>query len=70
MSREHLPKWDRLWDDFIQEETHEEALLNRQMKGEDKEENVALIAKKGKGKMKGEKDLSKVRCYASNKFGH
>ena len=27
--REHLPKWDCLWDDFIQEETREEALLSR-----------------------------------------
>ena len=45
VSREHLPKWDHLWDDFIQEETREEALLSRQTQGEDKEENVALIAK-------------------------
>ena len=22
VSREHIPTWDRLWDDFIQEETH------------------------------------------------
>ena len=70
VSKEHLPKWDRLWDDFIQEETREEVLLSRQTKGEAKEENVALIAKKGKGKMKVEKDLSKVRCYACNEFGH
>ena len=70
VSRERLPKWDRLWDDFIQEETREEALLSRQAKIEDKEENMALIAKKGKGKMKFVKDLSKVRCYACNQFGH
>ena len=22
VSREHMPSWDRLWDDFIEEETH------------------------------------------------
>ena len=68
--REHLPKWDRLWDDFNQEETREEALLSRQTKSEEKEENVALVVKKGNGKMKFGKDLSRFRCYACNQFGH
>lgn len=31
---------------------------------------MALVAKKGKGKMKFVKDLSRVRCYACNQFGH
>ena len=70
VSREHLPKWDWLWDDFIQEETREEALLSRQTKSEEKEENVALITKKGKGKMKFGKYLSRVRCYVCNQFVH
>ena len=29
VSRERLPKWDRLWDDFIQEETREEDILSK-----------------------------------------
>lgn len=73
VSREHLPKWDRLCDDFVQEETREEALLSRQSKGEEKEENVCLLAKKVKGKKKsgpGEKDLSKARCYACNQLSY
>jgi hypothetical protein len=30
VSRENCPNWERLWDDFIQEETREEALCRRQ----------------------------------------
>jgi len=64
-----------LWDDFIQEESHEEALCSRQSKGED---NVSLFAKKKDTKaMGGEKsshgemkDMSKVRCYACHELGH
>ena len=71
VSRENRPNWERLWDDFIQEETREEALRSKQAKGDEVEENVALTAKsKGKMKVGFKKDLSKVRCYACNQFGH
>jgi hypothetical protein len=60
-----------LWDDFIQEETREEALCSRESKGEENEENVALVAaKKDKKSSHGEKDMSKVRCYACRELGH
>jgi hypothetical protein len=29
VSRENCPNWERLWDDFIHEETREEALCSR-----------------------------------------
>jgi hypothetical protein len=38
---ETLPKFDRLWDDFIQEEIREESLVGQQ-KGDD--ENLALAS--------------------------
>ena len=55
VSREKHPNWERLGDDFIQKETREEALHSRQSKGEENEENVALLAKKGKKATGGEK---------------
>jgi hypothetical protein len=73
VSRENRPNWERLWDDFIQEETHEEALCSRQSKGEENEENVALVAAKKKDKKSShgeKKDMSKVRCYACRELGH
>jgi hypothetical protein len=78
VSREHSPNWERLWDDFIQEEIREEALCSRQSKGEENEENVALFAKKKdkkamggeKSSHGGKKDMSKVRCYACHELGH
>ena len=78
VSKENRPNWERLWDDFIQEETREEALCSRQLKGEENEENVALLAKKkdkkaigGEKSSHGEKkDMNKVRCFACHKLGH
>ena len=68
VAREKLPDWTRLWDDFVQEETREGTFQNGTQSNE---ENVALLIKgKGKGGKKREKDLSKVRCYNCNKFGH
>ena len=64
VARDKLPDWTRLWDDFVQEESRE-GILQSHPSGE--EENVALVAA-GKGKKK--KDLSKVRCFACNSFGH
>ena len=68
LAREKLPDWTGLWDDFVQEETQEGTFQNGTQSSE---ENVALLIKgKGKGGKKREKDLSKVRCYNCNKFGH
>lgn len=77
VARENLPNWERLWDDFIQEETREEALQNNQAEGGEDEENVALIGKSKERSKKGsngggtfEKDVSKVKCFACHKTGH
>ena len=48
----------RLWDDFIQEETRDEALKRQQSKSGEIEENVALTVKSEKNMPK--KDLSKI----------
>jgi hypothetical protein len=68
LARKHLPDWQRLWDDFSQEETQEEALQGSQAKGDEDEENAAFHAKKGKGD--GKKDMSKVKYFACHKTGH
>jgi 23S rRNA A1618 N6-methylase RlmF len=83
VARETLPKFDRLWDDFIQKEIQEQSLAGQQ-KGDD--ENLALASQtrknKGKGSIKrntsGEstsqagkkRDLSKVKCFACHKSDH
>jgi transposase InsO family protein len=87
VARENVPSWDRLWDDFVQEETRRGYVHGVGSSGvQEDEENVALAAK-GKGKKtkkrgnlgghnekgknkKGEKDMSKVRCWACQKQGH
>jgi hypothetical protein len=80
IARENLPKWDRLWDDFIQEETQKGYVQGSSSSGNN-EENVALAAKgkkkskkgsKGGYKQKGEgkKDMRKFKCFACHKFGH
>jgi hypothetical protein len=68
VAREHLPDWQRLWDDFSQEETQEEALQGSQAKGDEDEDNVSLHAKKCRGD--GKKNMSKVKCFACHKIGH
>jgi hypothetical protein len=79
MARENLPKWERLWDDFVQEETQRGYVHGSSSTGHD-EENVALVsnntekfktAPKGENKPKGEgkKDMSKVKCFACHNFG-
>jgi hypothetical protein len=80
VAREKLPNWERLWDDFVQEETRRGYVHGSSSTGHD-EENVALAANikkkfkkgpKGGNKPKGEgnKDMSKVKCFACHKFGH
>jgi hypothetical protein len=76
--QEHLPKWERLWDDCIQEETRKESRSGKQGGGGG-DENLALVSKtkKNKGKFfvkKGDsqgegqqsgwkRDMSKIKCY-------
>jgi len=80
VARENLPKWDCLWDDFIQEENRR-GYVHGSLSTCNEEENVALAAKcknkskmvsKGGNKQKGEgkKDMSKVKCFACHQFGH
>jgi hypothetical protein len=80
VARENLPKWERLWDYFVQEETRRGYVHGSSSTGHD-EENVALAAnskkkfKKGpkggnKPKGEGKKDMSKVKCFACHKFRH
>jgi hypothetical protein len=80
VARENLPNWERLWDDFVQEETRRGYVHGSSSTSND-EENVALVAnnkkkfKKGlkawnKLKGEGKKDMSKVKCFACHKFGH
>jgi hypothetical protein len=77
---ENLPKWEHLWDDFVQEETQRGYVHGNSSTGND-EENVALAAnnkkkfKKGpkggnKSKSEGKKDMSKGKCFACHKFGN
>jgi poly(3-hydroxybutyrate) depolymerase len=68
VAREHHLDLQRLWDDFSQEETREEALQGCQAKGDEDEEIVALHAKKSRGD--GKKDMRKVKYFACHKTGH
>jgi hypothetical protein len=83
-AREKLPKWERLWDDCIQEETRRESRSGKQGGGAT-DDNLALVSKtkKGKGKVvkkvdsQGEgqqsgqkRDMSKIKCYICHKNGH
>jgi hypothetical protein len=83
-AREKLPKWERLWDDCIQEEAHKESISSKQGGGSTNE-NLALVSKTKKGKAKVSKkvdsrgkeqqsrqknDMSKIKCYIFHKNGH
>ena len=77
MARDKLPDWQRLWDDFVQEETHmgqgsgSSSSAPQIVDGE----SLALIGK-SKGKAKRKKDgnnnldVSKVKCFICHKQGH
>ena len=83
-AQEHLPKWERLWDDYIHKETRKESMSDKQVGWGD--ENLALVSKtkKGKGKVfvrKGDsqgegqqsgrkRDMSKIKCYIFHNNGH
>jgi hypothetical protein len=80
VARKKLPGRERLWDDFVQEETRRGYVHDSSSTGHE-EENVALATtskkkfKKGpkggqKPKGEGKKDMSKVKCFVCHKFGH
>jgi hypothetical protein len=82
-TREKLPYWQRIWDDFIHEDTWEESKGNKQGSSD---VNLALVSNTRKGKGKGsnkkgnsdggtsqpgkKKDLSKIKSFACHKNGH
>ena len=82
VARENLPTWDRICDDFVQEETSRGLVQDNASTSREDEENVALTAKGKKKFKKGhkkggaqqqegqKKDLSTVKCFACQKFGH
>ena len=51
MGRENLPSWDRVCDDFVQEETRRGLVQGSASTSREDEEDVALTAK-GKKKFK------------------
>ena len=55
VGRENLPDWERLWDDFVQEETRRSLVQGSTSHSGVDDENVALAAKgkKKKGPKKG-----------------
>ena len=55
VARENLPAWDRMWIDFIQEETRRGLVQGSASTSRDDEEDVALIAKGKKKNKKGPK---------------
>jgi hypothetical protein len=81
-TQENLPDFERLWDDYIQEETRMESKASK----EDGGENLALFDQSNKGKVKRpnkgkgksdestsqlvKKDLSKIKCFSCHKYGH
>ena len=82
VARENLPSWDRLWDDFVQEETRWGLVQGSSSTSKEDEENVALTPKGKKKFKKGpkkggvkqwdgqKKELSTVKCFACQKLGH
>jgi hypothetical protein len=78
VAKENTPSWERLWDDFVQEELGFGSRSSSQQHGGDDEGDLALLAKGNKKTKKGpkggakqqQKDMSKVKCFACNKMGH
>jgi len=83
-AREKLPKWERLWDDCIQEETRRESRSGKQGGGA-ADDNLALVSKTKKRKVKvfkkvgskGEeqksrkkRDMRNIKFYICHKNGH
>jgi hypothetical protein len=82
VAREHTPDWDRLWDNFMQEEPRLASLSGSSSHHNGEEEENIALARKGKAKTKkgsgsgqtykGEKkhDMSKVKCFSCHKPEH
>ena len=86
VARENMPSWERLWDDFVQEELR--VGLGSSCGQQERDEDTVALAAKGKKKKvirkgpkegdkkkkgKGEqqqRDMSKVKCFAYHKFAH
>jgi len=64
VARDKMQKWNRLWDDFIQEELLDEDLHPNKKASND---NVSF-AMRMKGKKK--EDLSKIKCFNYEEYGH
>ena len=75
VATKNMPSWARLWDDITQEELRSSSTSTCWQKEVD-EENVSLSTKGRKKKSdssngaKSEKDISKVKCFVCQKFGH
>ena len=54
MARENLPTWDRMCDDFVQEETRRGLVDGSASTSREEEEDVALTTKAKKKNKKGE----------------
>jgi hypothetical protein len=76
----NIPKWDHLWDGFIQEET-QRVYVHRSSSTCNEKETFSITAKgknkskkysKGGNKKKGErkKEMRKVKLFSCHKFGN
>ena len=79
VSRENIPSWDTICDEFVQEETQRGFLQCNGSTSRGDEEDVALTVKGKKKSKKGgakqqqdghKKDMSTVKCFACHKMGH
>ena len=79
-----MPSWERIRDDFVQEELRVGSTSTSSQRGGGEEDIVSLAAKgkkktskkgpkDGDKKKKGgeqQRDMSKVKCFACHTFGH
>ena len=76
VAKENLPSWDRIWDDFVQEETRRGLVQGSSSTSREDEESVALTTKRKKKLKKcpkkrvakqqdgQKKDLSTIKFFA------
>ena len=76
MAREKLLDWQRLWDDFVQEETRMgQGLCSSSSAPQIVDEEALVVTRKSKGKAKRKNDgkknfnVSKVKCFICHKQG-
>ena len=78
VARENLPTWDRMCDDFVQEETQRVLVDGSASTSREDEEDMALTTNRKKKNKKGgakqqdgqKKDLSTVKCFSCHNMGH